>query len=219
MAQDTKELIARTAYDMFVERGFRATTLRAIAESCSITHANVVYHFKSKLDLAASLINRYVLAVDAVTAQLARNQGMGPGIERYLLYWVLHHSFMAENPDFAAFYIEFGNVNRVEESDERFDFGTGHALLIRNTLGTPGVELAPDFDLNMRLLVEADIRLVEKLSNNTMSVRDAGSYYLRTSMTLLLGKTPSREEVEMALDSVLATGVTDLCPQVTAQML
>ena len=56
MIPGIKEKILDTSYVMFRDRGYEQTTLRAIAEACGVTHANVLYHFRSKHDIASGII-------------------------------------------------------------------------------------------------------------------------------------------------------------------
>src|SRR5262245_57748521 len=49
---------------MFAERGYDGTSLREIAERLGVTKAAVYYHFKSKEDILASLLEDFVGKVD-----------------------------------------------------------------------------------------------------------------------------------------------------------
>src|SRR5579863_6095056 len=44
----TKALILETALDLFKERGYEQTTMRAIAEKAGVALGNAYYYFKSK---------------------------------------------------------------------------------------------------------------------------------------------------------------------------
>ena len=210
MAQDTKELIERTAYELFLERGYKGTTLRAIAERCGITHANVVYHFKGKWQLARQIVDVYAHAVDDVSGEFARQHGIGPSTERYLLYWALHHGYLAAHPDFAAFYVEFGNVNRSEAAGERYDFGAGHRHLIESALGSAVVSEGDEFDFDMHLLVEADIQLAGAVSQGRLSVAESVAHYYRTSFLLLMHEFPDELALRSESEQAVTTGVLDL---------
>ncbi|HEY8482008.1 MAG TPA: TetR family transcriptional regulator [Spirillospora sp.] len=52
---DTRERILETALDLFVERGYQATSMREIAHRLNLTKAAVFYHFPSKPTLLATL--------------------------------------------------------------------------------------------------------------------------------------------------------------------
>ncbi len=54
----TKELIRDTAMDMFIESGFKATSLRDIAVRCGITHPGLLYHFRTKEALLMAVLQR-----------------------------------------------------------------------------------------------------------------------------------------------------------------
>ena len=56
MVSDTRQRILDTATDLFVERGYEATSLREIAEAVGVTKAALYYHFTSKDELLRALI-------------------------------------------------------------------------------------------------------------------------------------------------------------------
>jgi AcrR family transcriptional regulator len=50
-SEQTRELIARTALRLFRERGYEATTMRAIAAEAGVSVGNAYYYFSSKEEL------------------------------------------------------------------------------------------------------------------------------------------------------------------------
>jgi AcrR family transcriptional regulator len=63
---DTREQIKTVALELFVERGYEGTSLRKVSERLGITKAAVYYHFRSKEDILASLIEDSLADVDAL---------------------------------------------------------------------------------------------------------------------------------------------------------
>src|SRR6187399_1652510 len=55
MSDDTKALVRSTALRLFRERGYAATTMRAIAEEAGVATGNAYYHFASKDHLVQEL--------------------------------------------------------------------------------------------------------------------------------------------------------------------
>jgi len=53
---DTRTRIQAVALELFIEQGYEATSLREIAERLGVTKAALYYHFKTKEDIVASLI-------------------------------------------------------------------------------------------------------------------------------------------------------------------
>src|SRR5262245_13720798 len=61
MGDDTRERVMEAAGELFAERGFRGTTMRAIAETAGTNLASAHYHFGSKeklyLDVAFAMFS------------------------------------------------------------------------------------------------------------------------------------------------------------------
>jgi AcrR family transcriptional regulator len=53
---DTRTRIQAVALELFIEQGYEATSLREIAERLGVTKAALYYHFKTKEDIVASLV-------------------------------------------------------------------------------------------------------------------------------------------------------------------
>ena len=52
----TKQIILHEAGELFMERGFQATSTREIAEKAEITQPNLYYHFKTKEDIYIAVL-------------------------------------------------------------------------------------------------------------------------------------------------------------------
>jgi TetR/AcrR family transcriptional repressor of bet genes len=75
VAEETRrEDILRAAYDVAARQGLEALTLRAVAARADVSHGTVVFHFKRKRELVASLVDRvlYATAVLRVPDAVAR---------------------------------------------------------------------------------------------------------------------------------------------------
>ena len=59
-AGDTREKILDAAEALFVERGYAATSLRAIATAAGVNLAATNYHFGSKMGLFAAVFHRRI---------------------------------------------------------------------------------------------------------------------------------------------------------------
>jgi AcrR family transcriptional regulator len=55
MSDDTRSLVRATALRLFRERGYAATTMRAIAQEAGVSTGNAYYHFESKDHLVQEL--------------------------------------------------------------------------------------------------------------------------------------------------------------------
>jgi AcrR family transcriptional regulator len=65
---DTRARIQQVAVELFTEHGYEGTSLREIAERLDVTKAALYYHFKSKEDIIASLVEDYSHQMDALIA-------------------------------------------------------------------------------------------------------------------------------------------------------
>ena len=101
MSDDTKALVRATALRLFRERGYAATTMRAIAQEAGVATGNAYYHFASKDHLVQELYldvtREQAAAARAVLAQggdlTARLRGvMLAAVDAFAEY----HAFGAE---------------------------------------------------------------------------------------------------------------------------
>jgi AcrR family transcriptional regulator len=63
---DTREQIKAVALELFADRGYEGTSLREVADRLRITKAAVYYHFRTKEDILASLIEDSLADMDAL---------------------------------------------------------------------------------------------------------------------------------------------------------
>ena len=68
---NTREQIRAVALEMFAERGYAGTSLREIAERLGVTKAAVYYHFSTKEDILASLLEDFLAQLDELIAWTA----------------------------------------------------------------------------------------------------------------------------------------------------
>jgi AcrR family transcriptional regulator len=65
--KDTKRKILQTSYNLFVRDGFYRVSVDAIAEASGITKKTLYYHFKSKDDLVAEMLEfQHAYALGAI---------------------------------------------------------------------------------------------------------------------------------------------------------
>ena len=56
---DGRERILNVAEELFVESGYRAVSIRDIAQACNVTNAALYYHFPNKAALFREVMERY----------------------------------------------------------------------------------------------------------------------------------------------------------------
>lgn len=84
MREDTRTRIQEVALRLFTEQGYEATSLREIAEELGVTKAALYYHFKTKDDIVASLVDLRIAEIEDLLAW-ARSQPKTPEMRRELL--------------------------------------------------------------------------------------------------------------------------------------
>jgi AcrR family transcriptional regulator len=100
VAEDTRSRILRIALDLFVSRGYHATSVRQIAERLELTKTAVLYHFPSKKDIVAALADPLLTDMETAIEQAGRVDGTDPGqkrwavIEGLLDVWLTHRHLL-----------------------------------------------------------------------------------------------------------------------------
>lgn len=85
---DTKGEIRAVALELFVERGYDATSLREIAERLGITKAAVYYHFSSKEEIVRSLFEDHLSGLQELidwASEQSRVRAPGPELRREVI--------------------------------------------------------------------------------------------------------------------------------------
>ncbi len=84
----TKEIILKVASDLFMDKGFQATSTREIAESSGITQPNLYHHFKTKEDIYIAVLEDLSAEVRVVLEDLvaAHNDSLFDSLVEILNY-------------------------------------------------------------------------------------------------------------------------------------
>lgn len=94
----TRNQILQAAASLFRNQGYAATTLRQIADAAGIKAGSIYYHFSSKDEILAFVLNTGIEVVmkavqekiDALPANASHRERIAAGIEGHL-YGLLHH--------------------------------------------------------------------------------------------------------------------------------
>ena len=95
---DTRQHILDVARELFTGQGYEATSLRQIADRLGFTKAALYYHFQSKEQILAALVE----PVDALVQELLRRLEAADGVEAWAdaLEWTVGEFF--QHRDFLA---------------------------------------------------------------------------------------------------------------------
>jgi len=78
----TKEIILEVAGDLFMNKGFQATSTREIAMKAGITQPNLYHHFKTKEDIYIAVLEKLSLEVREELNHLVTSTENGSLVER-----------------------------------------------------------------------------------------------------------------------------------------
>jgi len=138
--RETRARIQAVAVELFTEQGYDKTSLREIAERLNVTKAALYYHFRSKEDIVASLVEDYVSQIDELIAWGAQQprsaETRAEILRRYVGIVTEGHSvFRMLHQNQAAASSMSGSKGRSELFKERLRALTG-------LLSEPGASLA-----------------------------------------------------------------------------
>ncbi|ETK35111.1 TetR family transcriptional regulator [Microbispora sp. ATCC PTA-5024] len=107
VAEKTRELIVETALRLFKERGFEATTMRAIAAEAGVSVGNAYYYFSSKEQMVQAYYDRAQAAHEAASRELLeRERSFAGRLGGVLRAWVRisepYHEFAVKFFKYAA---------------------------------------------------------------------------------------------------------------------
>ncbi|MFI9559299.1 TetR family transcriptional regulator [Nonomuraea endophytica] len=88
---DTRDRILAAARELFARQGSQNTSVREIAETLGLTKTAVLYHFRTKADILATLAQPLIDDTDAAVERVAREGGGGWGTVETLLEVYLRH--------------------------------------------------------------------------------------------------------------------------------
>ncbi|MFI6296469.1 TetR family transcriptional regulator [Nonomuraea sp. NPDC050790] len=88
---DTRGRILAAAGELFARKGSQNTSVREIAEALGLTKTAVLYHFRTKADILATLAQPLIDDTDAAVERVAREGGGGWGTVETLLEVYLRH--------------------------------------------------------------------------------------------------------------------------------
>lgn len=93
-----RESVLRVARELLLEKGFRGTTTKEIAECCELSEASLFFYFKNKDEILISLLFE---SIDFWAQNLTRIEQLKLSPERRLdEIWQFHERVYAEHPEY-----------------------------------------------------------------------------------------------------------------------
>jgi AcrR family transcriptional regulator len=87
--RDLREEVLRAAKGLFIERGYHALSMRAIAEAVGVTKAALYYHFKDKEALFLAMLVAYLEEMEATIGRIEGEEEAAPERVRRLVRAIL----------------------------------------------------------------------------------------------------------------------------------
>jgi AcrR family transcriptional regulator len=136
---DTRARIQRVALELFAEHGYEGTSLREIAERLDVTKAALYYHFKSKEDIVASLVEDYFGQIDELIAW-AGSQPRTPATRAVVLSRYVR--IVADGSDvFRMLHHNQASVNTLASAKQRRDVFRERMAGLVDALAGPGADM------------------------------------------------------------------------------
>jgi AcrR family transcriptional regulator len=135
----TRQRIQSVALELFAEQGYDKTSLREIAERLGVTKAALYYHFKSKEDLVASLVEKYFIKIDTLI-EWGRSQARTPKVRAEILD--RYYQIMADAGEvYRMLQHNQASVNSLSHGKQREEFFRERIFAMVELLTEPGAPL------------------------------------------------------------------------------
>ncbi len=122
MSGDTRERILKVANELFIEQGYEGTSLREIADRLDITKAALYYHFRSKEEILATLLEPFDVLINELLERLEAADDVAGWADA--LTWVVGQVF--EYIDFFRLVDHNRHVVEVAVTHEKFEHARMH---------------------------------------------------------------------------------------------
>jgi len=73
---ETRELILHTALHILIEEGYRAMSMRRVANDCGIKFGNLTYHYRTREDLVRELLEAVIRSYEVEFDQIIHLKGL-----------------------------------------------------------------------------------------------------------------------------------------------
>ncbi len=164
-----RQLILKTAFELFVEKGFKATTTKEIAHKCGIAEGLIFYYFKDKNDLLKNLTREFSF-IESVQNEMKELSGIEP-VDALVKFAHLYTNFVSSHKNFLTFIWSPEMVQNRDVSDEVIQ-------LIQS----------------MTHFVEINLEKAVSDSVNTVKIKTAASMFLSTLLAkVLIGERISEQ--------------------------
>ncbi|MFZ7120030.1 MAG: TetR/AcrR family transcriptional regulator [Eubacteriaceae bacterium] len=174
---NTKEVIIENAIKLFYELGYEETTLRKIAAESGFSHVALFSYFKTKGELAAILIDRYLKSLVQITRDFILNNKLYSDnyIYHYLFYWGIHYKILVADKKLSKFYFEFYKNANIEFVGATSNYGKFVFIELFN-FKYQKTEI--DMFLDFTTISNIDVTLAHLCFDNKITISKAVKYLL-----------------------------------------
>lgn len=122
--QEMRELILRTAKQVFIEEGYEKTSIRTIADRIEYSPATIYLYYKDKDQLLFAI---HELGFDALIESFRSLQEIVDPLERLRQLGYQYVQFAIDNPEmYDLMFISYSPMNALEKAPEGSTWDCGH---------------------------------------------------------------------------------------------
>lgn len=111
-----KELIKEIAFDLFLNRGYEATTIRMICSAAKVEAPTLYYYFDSKMGLFLSIVNDFLADYQIGLQGFMNNQSRDP-LEKLFKFYTFAINYCIHNHERTKFYLRYRLFRPIELMD------------------------------------------------------------------------------------------------------
>ncbi|MBF7096447.1 TetR/AcrR family transcriptional regulator [Alkalibacter mobilis] len=168
--EELKSRIIESSTILFMEHGYRNTSMRMIGQESGISHTQVIYHYTSKSSLASIIIKNYFeLLVEMVLSHNISIDKKNHHTNK-LLWWSYHYLILTSFDKFSKFYLEF----ITDESDTFLESAKSVVPKVYTEMFGLVVDLRNKSHLaDLYILISVDLMMTRLCINKVLKVRQA----------------------------------------------
>ena len=192
----TRERVLEIAARQFRERGYAGVSLRSIAGEAGIKAGSLYYHFDSKEDLVAAVLDRGIevvleavrVSVEQLPRDVSTGELLGVAIREHLRTFHAYGDFTSAN---VRIYGQVPDAVRQANLPIRKEYDEFWQRLLQQAVSRGGLRGGLDLDATRRLLIGAMNATLEWFDPHRGNIDDLASQYADSVLHGILAEAPA----------------------------